>query len=137
MTPELLELLVKLFGPVGIAMSGGGWLLHRYVIQLSEVQEKRIADSQLAMQRMVDLVNKQHEQMALVTSAIEGNASTIAEVRRAVEAYAESNRELRVWLADTMKAAPQEPPKRFTVDERVERPERVDRVERPRGGNWR
>lgn len=89
-TAELIELIARTAGPAGLVLLGCGWFIYRQAAQLADVQERRIQDARLAMERVIQLVDKQHEHASLLTQAIDGNADAIGELRRVVASLSDN-----------------------------------------------
>lgn len=77
---EVIPWLQQL-GAVGAVLIVAGIALKYLHGQLTDAQEKRIQDAQAATGKLLELVNKQHEQMMALVQAIDGNVDAIREIR--------------------------------------------------------
>jgi hypothetical protein len=77
---EVIPWLQQL-GAVGAVLIVAGIALKYLHTQLAEAQEKRIQDAQAATAKLLELVQKQHEQMMALVQAIDGNVDAIREIR--------------------------------------------------------
>lgn len=62
-----------------------GWALKVLFIKYSEVQEKRILEAQAASAKLLEFVGQQHEQIELLTRAINANAQATQDMREMFE----------------------------------------------------
>lgn len=86
MTADALIQLVQTFGSASAILVASLLALRHVHAQLTEVQEKRIADAQLATTKLLELVAAQHEHQDLLARAIEANADAVRELRLLIEA---------------------------------------------------
>lgn len=86
MTPEAMAHLLQTAGATGAVLIAALFALRHLHNQLSAVQEKRIADAQLATTKLLELVESQHEHQVLLARAIESNADAVRELRMLIEA---------------------------------------------------
>lgn len=86
MTPDGILQLVQTLGSataIGVILL---YALQRLHTQLTEVQEKRIADAQLSAAKLLEVVAAQHAERALLARALDGNADALGELRMSLEA---------------------------------------------------
>jgi hypothetical protein len=81
--------LLQTYGSLGLVMVVAGYALRSLHQQLTEVQEKRIADAQAATQKLLELVAAQHEHQKLLAKAIDSNADAIQSLRMTVDSLAQ------------------------------------------------
>jgi hypothetical protein len=88
MSEELIKQLLQTYGSLGAVLVVAGYALRALHRQLTEVQEKRIADAQAATAKLLELVQKQHEQHEQLARAIDGNADAVHALRTSIESVA-------------------------------------------------
>lgn len=100
MAENLLSSLLQNTGAAGAIVAGVGFVI-RYLQQridskdtaLTTAQDKRVTDAQAAAAKVMELVQKQHEQMALLATALNDIRDTIADMSRGLETRLEADRE--------------------------------------------
>jgi hypothetical protein len=85
MSEQIITSLLQTYGSLGLVMLVAGYALRTLHQQLTEVQEKRIADAQAATAKLLELVAQQHEHQTLLARAIDSNADAIQALRQTVE----------------------------------------------------
>lgn len=85
MSAETLLQLVQTLGAPSAILIGALLALRHLHGQLTEVQEKRIADAQLATTKLLEVVHATHEHQATLAKAIDNNADAVRESRILVE----------------------------------------------------
>jgi dihydrodipicolinate synthase/N-acetylneuraminate lyase len=82
---QIVTSLLQTYGATGAVLVAAGIALKALYAHLREVQEKRIQDAQAATAKLLEVVQHEHEQNAMLIRAIDGNADAIREVRMMLE----------------------------------------------------
>lgn len=87
-TGQAYQIALQTFGLPGVVLLGAALVIRRLYahlgevhMQLSAVQERRIADTQAFTTQVLELVAAQHRNNELLARAIDGNADAIGELR--------------------------------------------------------
>lgn len=105
MTESVIPWLQQL-GAAGAVLVAAGVVIRHILHLLTEAQEKRVQDAQAATAKLLELVQKQHEQAALYVQAIDGNVDAIREMRLLLDQYGQVFSDVRDFLIanNTMRA---------------------------------
>ena len=87
--------LFRTVGPVGVVLLAAGLALRHLHAQLSEVQEKRIADAQATVSKILEIVDALHRERQVLQEAQHEDQEVLA---KAIEANASATREMRLLL---------------------------------------
>lgn len=85
MQDQLITSLLQTYGSTGAVLVAAGWALKVLFLRLNEVQEKRILEAQAASAKLLEFVGQQHEQIELLTRAINANAQATQDMREMFE----------------------------------------------------
>jgi dihydrodipicolinate synthase/N-acetylneuraminate lyase len=96
MTDEIITTLLQTYGSVGVVCVVAGYALRTLQTQLTDLQEKRVADALAGTAKLVELMASQHERDLLLAKAMDANADAIQAHRQQIESLiAERGYQLR------------------------------------------